>query len=173
MKLIRKPPKSCAACGLEFRHPGIDRLWAMLWDGSCFRMYEYLDEHMIWGPYCTACIGPELDMLNRLPWEKSDANPLTFANGLASMKTSGKDPEGKKVATMSDLKLGDAVAYRDSNGRTKAAFVIATPETIAENTQVEAPAEGHVHLVVFSPTGSRYTSYDIAQGEGPHTFSVL
>lgn len=77
---------------------------------------------------------------------------------------------------MSDLiaaKLGTAVEYRDGNGRRKAAFVVGTPETIDPGTDVEAPESGAVHLVVFSPTGARYMSYNIPEGEGPHTFSVL
>ena len=76
---------------------------------------------------------------------------------------------------MSDLTaiaLGTPVEYRDSNGRRKAALIVGTAESIDEGSSIEVPDEGHAHLAVFSPTGSRYMSLNIPEGEGPHTFTV-
>lgn len=53
--------KECQICGW-----GRPRRWAVLWDGRLWRMYPY-QAGMAYGPYCTACIGPEIDQLNRSP----------------------------------------------------------------------------------------------------------
>lgn len=65
MKELPKPLAHCVGCGIEFRYH-FDRQWAMLWDGSLWRMYQHIDPEMRWGPYCTACAGPEVQRRNRI-----------------------------------------------------------------------------------------------------------
>ncbi|MDQ2873388.1 MAG: hypothetical protein M3Y33_00550 [Actinomycetota bacterium] len=52
------------------------------------------------------------------------------------------------------IRLGQAVEYRDSKGRSKAAFVTGTPATCAEG--VLSLEENEAHLFVVSPAGSAY-----------------
>jgi hypothetical protein len=70
--------------------------------------------------------------------------------------------------------LGRAVEYRDTDNRTKLAFVIATAETIDgtdPKTGITAPDKGRAHLEVHSFTGSTYVKKNIPSGEGPLTFT--
>jgi hypothetical protein len=74
------------------------------------------------------------------------------------------------------LQLGTAVEYRDSDNRRKAAFVVATPDTMPEfdeRSGVRRPIDGTVHLSVSSFTGSYYIKHNVAPGDGPGTMTVL
>lgn len=48
------------------------------------------------------------------------------------------------------VKLGQAVEYVSTTGKTKMALVTGTPETIVEGTRVPTLTEGQVHLAVYS-----------------------
>ncbi len=79
-------------------------------------------------------------------------------------------------ATVSGLALGTAVEYRDRDGRRKAAFVVATPETIDGDYDAQSgiprPLPGTAHLQVFSFTGNHYVKHSVPLGEGPTSFSL-
>lgn len=61
--------------------------------------------------------------------------------------------------------LGDTVNYISSTGDRKAAFVVGTPDSIREGTQVPALEAGQLHLLVFSPVGSAYGRFSVPSGE--------
>ena len=65
------------------------------------------------------------------------------------------------MATQTAPKLGTAVTYVSSKGYDKLAFVTATPETVQPGHDLPDLAEGFVHLVVFSPTGSHYPRFSV------------
>jgi hypothetical protein len=79
-------------------------------------------------------------------------------------------------ALVSGLALSTGVEYRDRDGRRKAAFIVATPETIGDMYDAQSgtsrPEPGTVHLMVFSFTGNHYIKHNVPLGEGPTTFSV-
>lgn len=63
--------------------------------------------------------------------------------------------------------LTDRVIYRNRDGREMAAIVAATPDTTV------ASAPGTVTLWVLSPRSGAYLKNDVAEGEGPGTYTVL
>ncbi len=67
---------------------------------------------------------------------------------------------------MSDIAVAQAVEYRDSTGRVKAAIITATPESMEYG-----PEPGTVHLTVFG--GSVYQKRNVPQGDGPQTFKLV
>jgi hypothetical protein len=71
--------------------------------------------------------------------------------------------------------LGVFVEYRDRNGRTKPALVVATSATIDgtdPDTGIAAPDPGSAHLTVFSFTGSQYTKHNVPAGDGLSSFTA-
>jgi hypothetical protein len=106
---------------------------------------------------------------------------LTQAKLVTTMGSVRGEAPKRKVRDnpMSDtkvLQLGTAVEYRDSDGRRKAAFVVATPETMPEwdeKSGIRGPIDGTVHLSVHSFTGTVYVKHNVAPGDGPETLTVL
>ena len=74
---------------------------------------------------------------------------------------------------MAKIKLGTMVEYRDSNGYAKLGVVTGTRKTVQKGTGIARPDKGSAHLVVFSPSGKTYTRNNIAEGDGPQSFSTL
>lgn len=62
---------------------------------------------------------------------------------------------------MSNLALNTPVTYISSKGYAKAAVVTGTPDSILADKNVAIPAEGHVHLTVFSVNGKVYTRRNV------------
>ncbi len=68
--------------------------------------------------------------------------------------------------------LSKGVIYRDASGFEKAATVIGTHESIQAGTDVTRPAEGRANLLIFKAgSGETYVRTNIAEGDGPRTFS--
>lgn len=59
------------------------------------------------------------------------------------------------------MQLGTPVQYIASNGKPKLAFVLGTPETISEGTEIPTLSEGQLHLTVFSPNGNIYPRHNV------------
>jgi hypothetical protein len=78
----------------------------------------------------------------------------------------------ENTSTMTAIRLGEGVVYRDGNGLPKAALVVGTPASIVAGGSIEAPAEGSVILAIFSASGKRYVR-TVAEGQGPRTFARL
>lgn len=71
---------------------------------------------------------------------------------------------------MAKISLGTAVEYRDSQGFAKLGFVTGTRQSVNKDSELR-PDKGSAHLVIFSPTGKTYSRQNIAEGEGPQTFT--
>ena len=74
---------------------------------------------------------------------------------------------------MAKVKLGASVVYRDGSGFEKAALVVGTRKSVQEGTGVDRPEKGSVNLQVFSPSGKSYFRSNVAEGDGPKTFSTI
>jgi hypothetical protein len=68
--------------------------------------------------------------------------------------------------------LGDVVIYTATDGTSKVAFVVATPESVEGTDYAEGFEAGTVSLRVFSPSGSSYHKAGITEGTGPLTYAV-
>jgi hypothetical protein len=71
------------------------------------------------------------------------------------------------------VKLGQPVEYISTRGKSKLAFVTATPETVAEGTSVPELSEGQVHLMVvgiLTGTSPRLNVPSAASVEGNDDF---
>lgn len=69
--------------------------------------------------------------------------------------------------------LSRNVVYRDASGFEKAATVIGTYESIQPGTGVTRPEQGRANLLIFKAgSGETYTRTNVAEGDGPRTFSL-
>jgi hypothetical protein len=48
--LFETSGQTCLACGRRTSDPR-----AVVWDGALWRLMQYLDPRMKWGPYCQVC----------------------------------------------------------------------------------------------------------------------
>lgn len=64
-----------------------------------------------------------------------------------------------------DNLLGKTVEYISTKGDRKVALVLGTSESITPGTSLPVPQEGHLHLLVFSPTGTAYPKHSVPSAE--------
>lgn len=60
-----------------------------------------------------------------------------------------------------DNALSQSAIYLDAKGRRKAAIVVGTHESVADDTSIPRPQSGFAHLIVFTPVGQPSPRVDV------------